>query len=70
MASNSIVDYLKNIEKSIKFAAIESVSEKVPNLSKVFSENNKRYVQEVYKDLSQNKQKMNMVERIRNNTVF
>ena len=70
MASNSIMDYLKNVGQSVKFAAIESVSEKMPNLSKVFSENNKKYVQEVYKDISQNKQKMSMVERIRNNTVY
>ena len=70
MASNSIIDYLKNVGQSVKFAAIESVSEKMPNLSKVFSENNKKYVQEVYKDISQNKQKMSMVERIRNNTVY
>ena len=70
MASNSITNYLKNITKSVKFAAIESVSEKTPNIQKLFSNNNKKYVQEVYKDVSQNKQKMNMVERIRNATVF
>ena len=44
MASNSIMDYLKNVGQSVKFAAIESVSEKTPNLRKVFGENNKKYI--------------------------
>ena len=70
MASNGIMDYLKNVSQSVKFAAIDVVSERTPNLQKVFNENNKKYVQEVYKDVSQNKQKLNMVERIRNATVF
>ena len=70
MASNSITNYLSNIAKSVKFAAIESVSDKTPNIQKLFNDSNKKYVQEVYKDISQNKQKMNMVERFRNATVF
>ena len=70
MASNSIMDYLKNVGESVKFAAIESVTEKTPNLRKVFSENNKKYIQEVYKDVNQHRQELNMIDRIRNATVF
>ena len=70
MASNSIMDYLKNVGQSVKFAAIESVSEKTPNLQKVFGENNKKYIQELYKDVNQHRQELNMIDRIRNATVF
>lgn len=70
MASNSIMDYLKNVRESVKFAAIESVSEKAPNLQKVFGENNKKYIQQLYKDVNQHRQELNMIDRIRNATVF
>ena len=50
MASNAIIDYLGNVLNSVKFAAIDVLSETMPN-TKAFIENNKDTVKDIYNEV-------------------
>ena len=69
MASNSITDYLVNVAKSIKYAAIETIEEEMP-VTGQFIASNKETVKEMYKSILDSKLTISKILSIQDNVVF
>lgn len=69
MASNSIFDYVSNVAKSVKFAAIESVKETMP-VTANFVDQNKETVKELYKDIIGSKSTIPRLNAVQDNVIF
>ena len=69
MASNSIVSYMKRLGSSVAYAAVDLTKDYTPHTRALF-ENNKEYVQSLYREAAHSEQELRQIDKIKNNTVF
>ena len=69
MASNSIVSYMKRLGSSVAYAAVDLTKDYTPHTRALF-ENNKEYVQSLYRDAAHSVQELRQIDKIKDNTVF
>ena len=69
MASNSIVSYMKRLGSSVAYAAVDLTEDYTPHTRALF-ENNKEYVQSLYRDAAHSVQELRQIDKIKDNTIF
>ena len=69
MASNSIVSYMKRLGSSVAYAAVDLTKDYTPHTRALF-ENNKEYVQSLYREAAHSEQELRQIDKIKDNTVF
>lgn len=69
MASNSIVSYMKRLGSSVAYAAVDLTEDYTPHTRALF-ENNKEYVQSLYREAAHSVQELRQIDKIKDNTIF